>query len=141
MANSGLYQLRIKLEKAVDLQVGALGKFHFSPGWYVYTGSARRGLYQRVSRHLRSAKRNHWHIDYLLAVADQVEPFILPEPSFDECALHNDLRGGTIPVAGFGSSDCGCVSHLRYFERKPALKLTSWSQFIRQIASKDLHGA
>jgi len=57
------------------------GQIPFPAGWYVYTGSARNGLAQRVGRHLRHNKRKHWHIDYLLAVADRVEAFVLHAPS------------------------------------------------------------
>jgi Uri superfamily endonuclease len=129
MANSGLYQLRIRLRQKTSLQIGALGKCHLRPGWYVYTGSARRGLRQRVSRHLRSAKRYHWHVDYLLAIADKVEAFVTINPSFGECQLHGSLHGGSVEVPGFGSSDCKCLSHLSYFTKKPAIKLTPWSHF------------
>jgi Uri superfamily endonuclease len=50
--------------------VGALGTLVFSPGRYIYVGSALNGIEPRVSRHLRTNGGHlgsiHWHIDYLL---------------------------------------------------------------------------
>jgi Uri superfamily endonuclease len=31
-----------------------------------------------------------------------------------------EVLGGTVPFPGFGSSDCGCPSHLFFFEKRPA---------------------
>lgn len=73
--------------------MGALGDYPFPAGWYVYTGSARNGVHQRIRRHLRREKRKHWHIDYLLAVADSVEAFVMLGTSISECELHASLKG------------------------------------------------
>lgn len=127
----GVYQLRIRLLKPRTIRVGALGRYTFPAGWYVYTGSARNGLAQRVGRHLRDTKRKHWHIDYLLAVADQVEAFVLPGNKLTECELHARLRGGRVLAPGFGASDCRCEAHLVWFRKKPRIGLTPWRQFIR----------
>jgi Uri superfamily endonuclease len=127
----GVYQLRIRLKRSRPIRVGALGKHPFPAGWYVYTGSARNGLAQRVGRHLRHSKQKRWHIDYLLAVADQVEAFVLPGEKLTECELHTHLLGGQVIVPGFGASDCGCEAHLTSFKKKPGILLTSWHQFVR----------
>jgi len=126
---AGVYQLRIRLRKPVTADVGALGRSRFSAGWYVYTGSARSGLRQRIDRHLRREKRKHWHIDYLLSVADGAEAFVLPSLGVSECDLHQRLCGGEVPIVGFGSSDCRCRSHLAYFKRRPKLDLMPWREF------------
>ena len=126
----GVYQLRIRLRRPKRLRVGALGKRCFPAGWYVYTGSARNGLAQRIRRHLRSRKRRHWHIDYLLAAADGVEAFVLPGAAVTECELHGRLVGGEVIVPGFGSSDCWCRAHLAYFRRKPAIELRTWAESL-----------
>ncbi len=128
----GVYQLRIRLERAQVVTVGALGPCQFPAGWYVYTGSARSGLVQRIARHLRRKKRKHWHIDYLLAVADKVEAFVLPGIAVTECELHAELAGGQVIVPGFGSSDCRCRSHLAWFRRRPEIRLMPWAQFVNQ---------
>ena len=130
-ATPGIYQLQIRLRRPKMVRVGALGRVRFPAGWYVYTGSARSGLEQRISRHLRKRKRKHWHIDCLLAVADGVEAFVLPGSDQSECELHRSLRGGTVPVPGFGSSDCGCRSHLAYFKHRPRIGLLPWEEFVR----------
>ena len=62
----GIYHLIIYLPSDTSIEVGKLGRYYFQTGYYVYTGSAMRGLDQRIARHLRSEKRLHWHIDYLL---------------------------------------------------------------------------
>ena len=62
--NSGLYVLVIELVEHARIRVGALADLDLEPGWYVYTGSARRNLRQRVERHRRPKNRIRWHIDY-----------------------------------------------------------------------------
>ncbi len=126
----GVYRLRIRLGRPAMLTVGAIGGFHFPAGWYVYTGSARNGLGQRIRRHLRRQKRQHWHIDDLLAVVDKVEAFVLPGTAVTECELHAALTGGDVVVPGFGSSDCRCASHLAYFGCRPQIGLLLWKQFV-----------
>ncbi|WP_018954792.1 GIY-YIG nuclease family protein [Thioalkalivibrio sulfidiphilus] len=106
------YQLLIVVDEAVSVRVGQLGEFAFAPGYYVYTGSARRGMKARLKRHLARDKRLRWHIDYLLANphVTVVDVQILDQP---ECEV-NQYITGTIPVPGFGASDCtaGCGAHL-----------------------------
>ncbi|MDG6902673.1 MAG: GIY-YIG nuclease family protein [Nitrososphaerota archaeon] len=75
--DSGLYQLVIRLKRKQSIGVGRLGRFAFPSGYYVYTGSARRGLESRIARHLRKEKRLRWHVDYVLRYGDIAEvPFI-----------------------------------------------------------------
>jgi Uri superfamily endonuclease len=79
-----------------------------------------------------SAKGLHWHIDHLLAVTDHVETFVRSETEETECQLHSVLAGGEVAVPRFGSSDCGCRSHLAWFRRKPGFRPMPWSEFVRQ---------
>lgn len=108
------YQLEILVAHELRLRVGRLGMTRFRPGRYRYTGSARRNLQARIARHLGSAKRLHWHIDYLLSSPGvrvlRVRRFREPE-----CEVNRRARG-TIPAPGFGASDCraGCGAHLKY---------------------------
>lgn len=127
----GFYQLRIRLIRPLTLLVGGLGRHAFAAGWYVYTGSAKNGLAQRVGRHLQDNKRKHWHIDYLLAAADHVEAFVLPGEKLTECELHCQLQGGEVLIPGFGASDCRCEAHLAWFGKRPRIRLTPWRRFIR----------
>lgn len=114
--NPCTYCLLIKKEKAGVLQIGRLGVFDFPPGYYVYTGSARRGMKARINRHLSQKKKLHWHIDYLLEES-VVENVFLSEKK--ECELNHELfslPGATLISKKFGSSDCSCGSHLAYFK-------------------------
>jgi Uri superfamily endonuclease len=112
------YQLFIVVERPLRLRIGRLGMFALEAGRYVYTGSARRGIEARVARHLRRRKRRHWHIDYLLA-AHGVRIVTVHRSALTECAA-NQSADGTIPVPGFGASDCraGCGAHLKRLSTK-----------------------
>ena len=104
----------IEVRQTVRLRIGKLGVFSLPNGQYVYTGSARRGLESRIARHLRSDKALRWHIDYLLN-APGVHVTSIVRSHRDECRL-NQATPGTLPVTGFGASDCkaGCGAHLKY---------------------------
>jgi Uri superfamily endonuclease len=119
---TGLYQLHIELTRPISVRVGRLGRFRFDPGWYVYTGSAKRNLPARVARHQRRSKKLRWHIDYLLANRHAHIRQVLTRPwrPGGECGWHRATGrapGATIPVRRFGSSDCGCPAHLVRFRR------------------------
>ncbi|WP_456473676.1 GIY-YIG nuclease family protein [Candidatus Pyrohabitans sp.] len=118
----GCYVLLLKLERQADLSVGRLGSFCFSPGYYAYVGSALRGMEARVARHLRREKRMHWHVDYLLEVAEVDAVFCMSSENRCECAVAGiirSLRGAQVPVRRFGSSDCSCEAHLFHFPENP----------------------
>ncbi|MFB6158552.1 MAG: DUF123 domain-containing protein [Candidatus Nanohalobium sp.] len=108
------------LEELV-VEVGALGEVVFSPGLYVYNGSAfGPGGLKRVDRHRELSVEGgspHWHIDYLL-VSDVVEvvDVFCAEGCDLECSLSRVMGGRFEGVPGFGCSDCGCGSHLFYGE-------------------------
>lgn len=108
------YQLVIRVARTVEVRIGALGPIRFPAGRYLYTGSARRAIDARVARHLRGAKRPHWHIDYLLA-APGVRVVSVRLLACAECEA-NRAAPGEILVARFGAGDCraGCVSHLKF---------------------------
>ena len=138
--DSGSYLLIIRLAGAVRIRIGAKGIFHFPAGWYVYAGSAKRGLRARIERHLRKKKRMRWHIDYLLRRATVRQVILFTDPRrwhgissravgrlktcptvTTECELAALLLklGGSIVVPRFGSSDCLCRAHLAHFGRPP----------------------
>ncbi len=110
------YQLIIDIRETIEVEVGRLGAFVFPAGRYVYTGSARRGLQQRLERHRRRNKKAQWHIDYLL---QRQEAQIVDVRTFaeEECLI-NSRQEGCVIVPGFGASDCrsGCKSHLKLLE-------------------------
>ncbi len=123
--DSGLYQLVVRVPRARTIAIGSLGHFTFPAGHYVYTGSARRGLESRIARHLRTQKKKRWHIDYLLRQG-RVVAVRRYRGDHSECELNGkvgNLSGSRIIARDFGSSDCGCYTHLFYFERNPAQQL------------------
>lgn len=120
LQDRGAYLLLIKLEAPKTLAVGSLGQIRFERGFYIYVGSAMKGLGQRIARHLRKKKRHRWHVDYLTAEAISITPVPIISGLRLECALAGSLRqiaGGT--VKGFGSSDCRCEGHLFYYPQNP----------------------
>lgn len=116
--NANSYQLIIRLKQRCQIQVGALGRFDFEAGYYVYSGSAKRNLEARLARHCRKDKPLRWHIDYLTSLP-QAEIIETRTFAGDECQL-NQACPGTIIAPGFGSSDCrsGCGAHLKYLGKK-----------------------
>jgi Uri superfamily endonuclease len=108
------YQLYFIVQERVKISVGALGDFELPAGLYVYTGSAKRNILARVSRHLSGEKKIRWHIDYLLShpVVRIIDVKLLER---DECEANQELEG-RILIPRFGASDCrrGCGSHLKY---------------------------
>lgn len=127
----GVYQLLCYLPRKKKIKVGRKGIFNFSKGYYVYTGSAKRGLKGRILRHLRTDKKKFWHIDYLLPYAKIEDVAIHLQKS--ECHWNNELSKSTdsrILVRGFGSSDCGCPTHLLHFQTRPELNSSEESDNI-----------
>ncbi len=112
------YQIHFILKKPLVLEIGKLGRYEFPAGKYVYTGSAKRNMKARISRHLSKRKKRRWHIDYLLATSHarmvRVELF-----DGEECVVNQETEG-EILVPRFGATDCknGCGSHLKYVTEK-----------------------
>jgi Uri superfamily endonuclease len=108
------------------IAIGKLGHFVFSAGYYIYTGSAKRGLEPRVRRHLGKEKKLRWYVDYLLRRARVVEVKRYRGGRLSECVLSRKverLPGSDVIAPGFGSSDCRCPTHLFHFLRNPAREL------------------
>lgn len=122
----GVYLLKIHLNKAAEIKVGALGKNKFPAGFYFYSGTAQRNLAARLKRHYSSDKKKHWHIDYLLAEAELKDHYIFEFPKKGECYLTKFLKeqGSKFIVKGFGASDCSCQSHLSYFSDKKIAEIS-----------------
>jgi len=108
------YQLYIRLDENVSINVGKLGFVNLRDGLYIYTGSAKKNMAARIERHRRKNKKLHWHIDYLTSLPNaHIEK--VTYHTADECTV-NQKTNGSIPVAGFGASDCKkhCISHLKF---------------------------
>ncbi len=111
--DSGSYIFIMRLKRDRKLSIGGLGEVRFRRGYYLYVGSARLNLTKRIERHKRIIKNRHWHVDYLRAEAEYHAALPVRASDDLECAIASELgkiSGWSIP--GFGSSDCGCGSHL-----------------------------
>ncbi len=113
------YCLHVYLKRTVTIPIGKRGTFLFRTGHYVYVGSARRNMRQRIARHLREKKKKFWHIDYLLPYADvkSVWTSNLPEETIADI-LGCDME---IPIPKFGASDTRSLSHLFFSTTRPSL--------------------
>ena len=115
-SDAGAYVLVIDLSDSIDLQFAAIPESTLDPGRYFYVGSARGagGIRARVRRHMRHPKRRHWHVDRLTDAAAVSGAIAFPGER--ECDIVQALLGVpavTVPVLGFGSSDCRtCDAHL-----------------------------
>lgn len=108
----GTYLLVMELYKDTSLMIGKHGVIHFQRGCYAYVGSALNGLDQRIQRHLRSNKKTHWHIDYLLPFTKIVDVFYKENTRREECEIAKGFEKNFTYIPGFGCSDCVCTSHL-----------------------------
>ena len=120
---TGTYTLVLELPADATIEVGALGRHTFAAGHYAYTGSAfGAGGLSRVDRHreLAAGERQvrHWHVDYLLCHPESRLVAVVTTEEVDvECPVARTLGDG--PVAGLGSSDCDCPSHLAALGERP----------------------
>ncbi len=112
----GAYLLLLALSQALALPQPALKSACLQPGNYLYAGSALGpgGIRARVLRHARKGKRLHWHIDHVSEAGTLMAALALP--GMGECDVLGTLLalpGVTVPVPGFGASDCrACPAHL-----------------------------
>lgn len=131
--DSGIYLLILDLPSGFSAAVGGLGRLVIDPGRYAYVGSARRGLFSRLSRHRRRRKPLRWHIDRLTRVADVVAAIVWPWEPGRECALARALqetRLGQLVGPRFGASDCRCAGHLLAL---PEVNLDSIAEHVSRL--------
>lgn len=128
-ASDKLYGIKGRLrEDKESLAISRLGQFDFPKGYYIYVGSAKQNIRARIDRHIQLDERKRWHIDYLRPYL-QVQAVQTYSSKEGECALFERLmkeNAGTMPVKGFGSSDCRCFSHLFY--SKAAIILSEYGK-------------
>ncbi len=114
----GAYILLFTLTRPLTLPIGKKRTLHFPTATYVYVGSARNGLDQRITRHLRAEKKLHWHIDYLLPSAHTIHAYTTTNPKLTECRIAAALLQHHDFIPDFGNSDCACLSHLIHGPKK-----------------------
>ena len=113
----GTYVLHLDIAHREQIEVGRLGVLDATKGRYLYVGSALGpgGVKARVQRHARANKNTHWHIDYVRAEASLRGVWVAYSDRRLECDWARALAetpGATIPMPGFGASDCSCSAHL-----------------------------
>ena len=123
----GTYALLLVSASDRLIQIGKLGRLQLQPGYYVYAGSAfgPGGIRARVAHHARISQRPHWHIDYLRSILHLDEVWYSYDSERHEhrwADTFSRLKGVTLPIAGFGASDCSCKSHLLLFSKKPSVR-------------------
>ena len=121
----GTYALILVSSFQDIVQIGRLGLLRLKPGFYIYIGSAfgPGGLKARISHHRRLSKHPRWHIDYLRTVTG------LHRVWYTYDSIHREhqwaktmlrMKNASIPLEGFGSSDCSCKSHLLFNHNLPS---------------------
>ena len=125
--------LLIQLPEEQTITIGSLKAIYFPRGYYAYVGSAMGGFKSRLNRHLKSNKKPHWHIDYLLEKASISEIILSETKDRVECAVAQALSHQFDSIPGFGSSDCKCRSHLFFAtdKMKPTIMATLDSQSMQ----------
>ena len=119
----GTYLLLLECDKQAELSIGKLGNMTTEQGCYLYVGSAfgPGGIQARINHHSRIASRPHWHIDYLRAAAELMDAWCVYGIRCEHAWAYSLMQSeaATMPLKGFGSSDCDCATHLFYFKYKP----------------------
>ncbi len=120
----GTYALVLAANRKRRLEIGKLGTLNVRPGFYVYVGSAfgPGGLKARIRHHRNSSSRPHWHIDYLSEYLPPAEVWYTHDSTHREhhwSEIIGHAGGVSVPLPGFGSSDCHCRSHLYFFSSRP----------------------
>ena len=127
LINSGAYAILFYLSSDSLVYIPRYGHVNFKKGFYIYSGSAKKNLIHRVTRHSKKDKKIKWHIDYF-SVLDSVttlKKFLFFDKT--ECEINSFFcaNGGKTLIKNFGSTDCknNCHSHFLYFKKRPTLKL------------------
>ena len=117
----GTYLLVLYNDRSFTQEIGSLGERLFKKGYYIYVGSAMKGLEARIRRHLGKKKKFHWHLDYLLPDRmKHVKTYRIRRQEPLEGAVARGLLGICDEhVPGFGASDSDVVSHFFYFADRP----------------------
>jgi Uri superfamily endonuclease len=117
----GTYALILSCASHTRIQIGRLGTMQLQRGYYVYLGSALGpgGLRARIAHHQKPSTRSHWHIDYLRVHARLRSVWLNYDGRRHEhewARAMQKVNGASIPLPGFGASDCDCPSHLYFFK-------------------------
>jgi Uri superfamily endonuclease len=123
-ARFGTYALMFACLTAVHMPVGRLGRVFLPAGYWIYVGSAfgPGGLRARLNHHLKPSARPHWHLDYIKRALHAQEIWTTTDTvkrEHDWVGIMAAMEGASLPLAGFGATDCSCRSHIIHFPRRP----------------------
>lgn len=119
-ADRGCYLILYHLPESRHIPTGSLGTLFFPEGYYIYAGSAQRGLSSRINRHLRKRKKLHWHVDYFSQYAKALKGIPLRTSDSCEEILAKEVSAlAHWEIPGFGASDSPRNSHLFGFSQNP----------------------
>lgn len=126
----GTYALLLQSkETSTRVCIGARGCMPLKKsGYYIYVGSAYGGggLAARLSHHLKSVADPHWHIDYLRRACSIRGALVASGGRELEHAWFRRLGSidrASLPMVGFGSSDCGCTAHLVHVSSRVPVRM------------------
>ncbi len=124
-ARPGTYVLVLSSRSTDLIEIGRLGALQLRSGFYLYVGSALGpgGVRGRLAHHLKLSRLRHWHIDYLRAHTRVEEVWYRLDTRRLEHVWSERIslaEGASVPLVGFGSTDCGCESHLFFFQQRPS---------------------
>ena len=139
-AQPGTYVLVLSSGSNDLIQIGKLGALQLQSGFYVYIGSALGpgGVRARLAHHLKISLQSHWHIDYLRAHTRVEEIWYCRDGRRLEhiwAERIESAEGSSVPLVGFGATDCRCESHLFFFRQRPSLER------FRQLLGKGIRTA
>ena len=134
-AEGGTYALILFCSRQERVQIGKLGPLQLRRGFYLYVGSAvgPGGVRARLAHHRKVSQPPHWYIDFLRPHTHLDRVWYSHDPVRREhqwARVIHALRGASVPVAGFGSSDCHCKTHLFFFTRRP-----SFNEFRQRVGA------
>jgi Uri superfamily endonuclease len=133
----GTYLLVLRAANNVSITIGKKQTtFHCIPGYYYYIGSAfgPGGIAKRVKHHMKVSEHPHWHIDYIRHHIPIVEIWYSTDPKHREhqwAEIFGSMYGISIPLNGFGASDCDCLTHLFYSRQKRSI--SKFRQTVRKF--------
>jgi Uri superfamily endonuclease len=127
-SSPGTYALLLRSATDLEIRIGRLGNLQIQAGYYVYIGSALGpgGVRARLVHHMRLTESPHWHIDYLRRETALEAVWFRYSRKSLECRWAKRfaaMPSASMPMVGFGSSDCNCESHLLYFKNAPRYSL------------------
>jgi Uri superfamily endonuclease len=108
------YILVVEVAHECGFPIGRMGMTPLRRGLYLYVGSAKRRLPQRIQHHLARHKKRHWHIDYVLDGQNARVREVWAKAADEECfaaAAVARMPEAHVVREKMGSSDCRCPTH------------------------------